>query len=70
MSAAEKLSTAEVFAGLCFRAAKALRLSDRGKIIPGMKADLQAYPCNDYREILYHQGQMKPQIVWKNGKRI
>lgn len=70
MSASEKLSTAEVFAGLTFRAAKALHLSDRGTISKGMIADLQAYPCNDYREILYHQGEMKPAIVWKNGKRI
>lgn len=70
MSASEKLSTAEVFAGLTFRAAKALRLTDRGTISPGKIADLQAYPCNDYREILYHQGEMKPAIVWKNGKRI
>jgi imidazolonepropionase len=60
MSAAEKLSTAEVFAGLTFRAAKALNLTDRGILAEGMKADLQVYPTNDYREILYHQGRLKP----------
>jgi len=60
MSAAEKLSTAEVFAGLTFRAAKALNLTDRGILEAGKKADLQAYPTNDYREILYHQGRLKP----------
>ncbi|KIO76295.1 imidazolonepropionase [Pedobacter lusitanus] len=70
MSAAEKLSTAEVFAGLTFRAAKALNLQDRGILTEGMIADMQAYPCNDYREILYHQGKIKPAIVWKNGTRI
>lgn len=70
MSAAEKLSTAEVFAGLTFRAAKALRLKDRGRLAEGMLADMQAYPCSDYREILYHQGKIKPGIVWKNGTRI
>jgi len=68
MSAAEKLSSAEVFAGLCFRAAKALSLKDRGTLVPGMQADMQAYPCADYREILYHQGKMKPQTVWKRGQ--
>lgn len=68
MSAAEKLSTAEVFAGLTFRAAKALSLKDRGTLAEGMLADMQAYPCSDYREILYHQGKIKPGIVWKNGK--
>lgn len=63
MSAAEKLSTAEVFAGLTFRAAKALNLTDRGILAPGMRADLQAYPCGDYREILYQQGKLKPLII-------
>jgi imidazolonepropionase len=27
-----------------------------------MHADMQAYPCDDYREILYHQGKLKPLI--------
>lgn len=63
MSAAEKLNTAEVFSGLTFRAAKALNLTDRGILAPGMRADIQAYPCEDYREILYHQGKLKPLIV-------
>lgn len=70
MSAAEKMSNAEVFAGLTYRAAHALRLNDRGVIAEGMIADLQAYPCNDYREILYHQGEMKPRTVWKNGNKV
>ncbi|WP_183578771.1 imidazolonepropionase [Mucilaginibacter sp. X5P1] len=64
MSAAEKLNTAEVFAGLTYRAAKALNLHDRGILAPGMRADMQAYPCNDYREILYQQGKLKPQIIY------
>lgn len=67
MSAAEKLNTAEVLAGLTFRAAKALNLTDRGILAPGMRADMQAYPCSDYREILYYQGKLKPAIVWTNG---
>jgi imidazolonepropionase len=69
MSASEKLGTAEVFAGLTYRAAKALNLNDRGTISNGLIADLQAYPCGDYREILYHQGQMQPISVWKNGQK-
>lgn len=63
MGAFEKLSTAEVFAGLTFRAAKALNLNDRGTLANSMRADMQMYPCNDYREILYHQGKLKSQIV-------
>jgi len=70
MSAAEKLSAAEVFAGLTYRAAKALNLQDRGTISCGFLADMQAYPCNDYREILYHQGQLQPIGVWKNGNKV
>jgi imidazolonepropionase len=64
MSAAEKLNTAEVFAGLTYRAAKALNLNDRGVLDAGMRADIQAYPTNDYREILYMQGKLKPDKVW------
>ena len=64
MSAAEKLNTAEVFAGLTYRAAKALNLSDRGILTPGNRADMQAYPTRDYRDILYMQGKMKPAKVW------
>jgi imidazolonepropionase len=64
MSAAEKLSTAEVFAGLTSRAANALKLSDRGTLSIGMRADTQAYPCGDYREILYNQGKLRSQILY------
>ncbi|RPD42331.1 imidazolonepropionase [Chitinophaga barathri] len=63
MSAAEKLSTAEVFAGLTFRADKALGITRGG-------TDLQAYPCRDYRDILYYQGRMKPSFVWKDGELV
>jgi len=62
MSAAEKLSNAEVFAGLTSRAAQALKLNDRGALAVGMRADIQAYPCSDYREILHYQGKLKPLI--------
>lgn len=56
----QKLSTAEVLAGLTFRASKALNINNIGKIIPNYKPDLQVYACDDYREILYHQGKLKP----------
>ncbi len=69
LGAAEKLNTAETFAGLTYRAAKALNLNDRGIIAPGMRADMQAYPCSDFREILYHQGKLKPAQVWPADKK-
>lgn len=66
----EKLSAAEIFAALTFRAAKALNLDDRGTIEKNKLADLQAFETNDFREILYHQGKLKPAMVWKNGRKI
>jgi imidazolonepropionase len=63
----EKLTTAEVLAGLTFRAAAALGLSDRGSLAVGQKADFITFHATDYREILYKQGQLKPNRVWKNG---
>jgi hypothetical protein len=65
MSASEKLTTAEVLAGLTYRAAAALKITNRGILAPGMLADMQAYPCADYREILYYQGKMKPSKPYK-----
>ena len=64
MAAAEKLSAAEVYAGLTFRAAQALKLNDRGTLTKGKLIDMQAYPCADHREILYQQGKLKPASVW------
>jgi imidazolonepropionase len=62
LGAAEKLSAAEVFAGLTFRAAQALRLTNRGTLATGTPADFHMYPTNDYREILYNQGRLRPLI--------
>ncbi len=70
MGASEKLSDAEIFAGITFRAAAALGLADRGRLQQNMISDIVAFPVQDYREILYHQGQIKPKFVWKKGKII
>lgn len=70
LGAFEKLTGAEVFAGITFRAAAALELKDRGRLAPGMLADMVAFATTDYREILYHQGSMVPVRVWKNGKSV
>ena len=66
----EKLSAAEVFAALTFRAAKALKLSDRGIIEKGKIADFQLYPLDNYKKILYNQGKIKPFAVYKNGEKF
>lgn len=70
MSASEKLSNGESFAGITVRAARALNLHDRGTLSKGMLADLVAFPCADYREILYHQGQLRPNFIMKRGNKI
>ncbi|MGB3548558.1 MAG: imidazolonepropionase [Saprospiraceae bacterium] len=66
----QKLSNTEVLAGITFRAAAALGLSDRGRLAPNMLADFQLYHGNDYREITYHQGQLRPVQVWKRGQLV
>jgi len=63
----EKLSNTEVLAGITFRAAQALQLTDRGRLQTGMLADFLLFPVKHYREIFYHQGKLKPSQVWKNG---
>ena len=64
----ENLSMAEVLSGITFRAAKALNLMDRGKIEKGLQADFVSFPTDDYRDIIYYQGQLKPNQVWLAGE--
>jgi imidazolonepropionase len=70
LGAYEKLSIAETLCGLTSRAAAALNLKDRGTFAIGQLADFQAYPVKDYRSIFYHQGSIKPMMVWKEGERV
>jgi imidazolonepropionase len=66
----EKLTNAEVLAGITFRAAAALGLTDRGRLEKGMLADLALFHTADYQEIVYHQGTLKPSQVWKRGELV
>ena len=70
LGAFEKLSNAEVLAGITFRAAAALGLNDRGRLIKGNLADLAVFHTGNYAEILYNQGNLKPCMVWKNGELV
>ena len=63
----QKLTNAEVLAGITFRAAAALKLEDRGKLEAGLLADLAVFHSDNYQDILYNQGNLKPCMVWKNG---
>ena len=66
----EKLSQAEVFAGITVRAARALGLTDRGALEAGKLGDLCVYQLGDLNEILYHQGSIHPAAVIKKGTLI
>ena len=66
----EKLTQAEVLAGITFRAAAALKLADRGQLAEGFLADICIFNTHDPNEILYHQGQLKPCMIWKNGELV
>jgi imidazolonepropionase len=66
----EKISAAEIFAALTCRAARVLQLKNTGTLSLHSVADAVSFPCKRYEEILYHQGELKPQHVWKNGQLI
>jgi imidazolonepropionase len=68
ISVYEKLSAAETFAAITFRAAMALQMNDRGKIAEKNLCDIIAFDTADYRDILYHQGKLKPSRLWKKGQ--
>ena len=65
-----KIKLAETFAALTFRAAKAANLENQGR--------LQRKFCRQYASFMnvmifvkfYHQGKLKPSLVWINGKKI
>jgi imidazolonepropionase len=59
-----------VLAGITFRAAAALNLFDRGRLIAGNKADFILYSTTDFRDILYYQGSLHPSKIWKSGKLV
>ncbi|MBT8291983.1 MAG: imidazolonepropionase [Eudoraea sp.] len=66
----QKLTNAEVLAGITCRAAAALNLDDRGKLKPGYLADFCLFHTADFNEVLYNQGAFKPCMVFKKGKLI
>jgi len=64
----EKLTNAEVFSAISYRAANALGLKDRGVIEKNKIADFIGFNISDYKEILYNQGKIKPSFICKRGK--
>ena len=68
LGSTEKLSNAEVLAGITCRASNALSLEDRGSLENGKIADMIGFKTNDFRDILYNQGKLKPSFICKRGK--
>ncbi|MGE8537599.1 MAG: imidazolonepropionase [Chryseobacterium sp.] len=63
----QKLSTAEVLAGMTFRAAYALNLEDRGQLKTGKKADFVTFTTNNFQNVLYNQGSLNAEHVYIDG---
>ncbi len=66
----EKLTTAEVLAGMTFRSAFALGLEDRGQLKSGLKADFVTFKTNNFQNVLYNQGSLKADRVYIDGAKI
>lgn len=66
----QKLSTAEVLAGITFRSAFALGLEDRGKLEKGKKADFVTFKTDNFQNILYQQGSLIAANVFVDGEKI
>jgi len=59
LGASEKLTIAETLAGITFRAARALRI-EAGIIKKGADAKFTVFKTDDFRNVFYQQGQLKP----------
>lgn len=59
LGASEKLTIAETMAGITFRAARALRI-EGGILRKGDEANFTVFETDDFRNIFYQQGQLKP----------
>ena len=65
----EKLSTAEVLAGITFRSAFALNLEDRGTLEKGKKADFVTFKTDNFQNVFYHQGTLGAETVYIDGEK-
>ncbi|BFO64992.1 imidazolonepropionase [Chryseobacterium sp. KCF3-3] len=66
----QKLTTAEVLAGMTFRAAYALNLEERGQLEVGKKADFVTFKTNNFQNVLYNQGSLNAEHVYIDGSQI
>lgn len=69
LAAFQKLSTAEVLAGITFRSAYALGFEDRGVLSEGKRADMVCFKTDNYQNVLYRQGALEPSAVYIKGEK-
>lgn len=66
----QKLTNAEVLAGITFRAAHTLNLHDRGILENGKKADFVIFDTDNHQNVLYRQGSLVPAAIYIEGEKI
>ena len=66
----QKLTTAEVLAGMTYRAAYALNLEDRGKLETGKKAEFVTFKTDNFQNVLYNQGSLSTEHVYIDGELV
>lgn len=66
----QKLTTAEVFAAMTYRAAYAFGFEDRGVIAKDKKADFVSFETDNFNNVLYYQGRMSAKHTFVNGEKI
>lgn len=64
------MSPAEALAGCTVHAARALGLSDRGRLVPGERADIAVWDAADYRELGVYYGVPLCREVFVAGERF
>ncbi len=63
-----RLTPEEALRGATQHAAAALGLADRGRIAPGLRADLALWPLRHPAELSYWLGGVRPLRLWSNGR--
>lgn len=70
LGAQQRLTLAETWAAITFRAAHALGLDDgSGRLASKARADFIVFPCKEWQEPLYYQGALAPREIFIGGRK-
>ena len=58
----------EVWRAVTCGAASAVHREDRGRLVPGMLADIAIFDCPNGLHVPYRMGSMRAQTVYKRGQ--